>query len=28
VPTTLLLTWHGLSSWTVRRLVRNRRRFG
>ena len=24
VPTTLLLTWHGLSSWTVRRLVRRR----
>jgi hypothetical protein len=28
VPPTLLLTWHGLSSWTVRRLVRSRRRFG
>jgi hypothetical protein len=28
VPTTLLLGWHGLSSWTVRRLVRHRRRFG
>jgi hypothetical protein len=28
VPTTLLLSWHGLSSWTVRRLVRNRRTFG
>jgi hypothetical protein len=28
VPTTLLLTWHGLSSWTVRRIVRGRRRFG
>jgi hypothetical protein len=26
VPTTLLLTWHGLSSWTIRRVVRNRRR--
>jgi hypothetical protein len=30
VPTTLLLSWHGLSSWTIRRVVRNhgRRRFG
>lgn len=28
VPTTLLLTWHGLSSWTIRRVVRHRRRFG
>lgn len=26
VPSALLFTWHGLSSWTVRRLVR--RRFG
>jgi hypothetical protein len=26
VPTTLLLSWHGLSSWTIRRVVRNRRR--
>ena len=24
VPTALLFTWHGLSSWTVRRLVRRR----
>ena len=28
VPTTLLLSWHGLSSWTIRRIVRHRRRFG
>lgn len=28
VPTTLLLSWHGLSSWTIRRVVRARRRFG
>ncbi len=24
VPTAMLFTWHGLSSWTVRRLVRRR----
>ena len=28
VPTTLLLTWHGLSSWTIRRFVRHHRVMG